>query len=194
VTDARPARAVILDRDGTIVVDCGYLADPAGLRFLPGALAGLRMLHASGHPLVVISNQSGVGRGRFTLEALQTVNLRFSAMLAEAGVPLAGLYFCPHHPEEGCDCRKPNTALVHRAAAASGFEPRDAIVIGDKDSDVELGRRVGATTILVATAPAARDGTPAHPDYTVGDLVEAARIIEQLSGRAAAGVAGARGA
>lgn len=194
MTAARPARPVILDRDGTIVVDCGYLDDPAGLRFLPGAVAGLRMLHASGHPLVVISNQSGVGRGRFTLEALHAINRRFSAMLAEAGVPLAGLYFCPHRPEEGCDCRKPNTALLLQAAATLGFAPRDAVVIGDKSSDVELGRRVGATTLLVASATARSDGEPAHPDYTVRDLVEAARLIEQLGGLAGALVAGAQGA
>ena len=193
MTAARPARPVILDRDGTIVVDCGYLDDPAGLQFLPGAATGLRMLHASGHPLVVISNQSGVGRGRFTLEALYAVNRRFSAMLAEAGVPLAGLYFCPHRPEEGCDCRKPNTALLHQAAVALGFEPRAAVVIGDKSSDIELGRRVGATTLLVAAA-AASEGKLAHPDYTVRDLVEAARIIEQLGGQPAAGLAGTRGA
>ncbi len=194
MTAARPARPVILDRDGTIVVDCGYLDDPAGLRFLPGAAEGLRMLHASGHPLVVISNQSGVGRGRFTLEALHAVNRGFSAMLAEVGVPLAGLYFCPHRPEEGCDCRKPNTALLQQAAAALGFEPRDAVMIGDKSSDIELGRRVGATTVLVAAAATASDGKPARPDYTVRDLVEAARIIEQLGGQPAAGVAGKRGA
>ncbi len=192
MTAALPARAVILDRDGTIVVDCGYLADPAGLRFLPGAAAGLRMLHAAGHPLVVISNQSGVARGRFTLQALHMVNRRFSAMLAEAGAPLAGLYFCPHGPEEGCDCRKPNTALLHQAAAALGFEPRDAVVIGDKSSDIELGRRVGATTMLVGAATS--DGQPAQPDYMVRDLVEAAGIIGQLDGRAAAGVAATRGA
>ena len=71
-------------------------------------------------------------------------------MLAEAGAALAGLYFCPHRPEEGCDCRKPDTALLHQAARELGFEPRDAIVIGDKSSDIELGRRVGATTMLVA--------------------------------------------
>jgi D-glycero-D-manno-heptose 1,7-bisphosphate phosphatase len=194
VTAARPARPVILDRDGTIVVDCGYLDDPAGLRFLPRATEGLRMLHASGHPLVVISNQSGVGRGRFTLEALHAVNREFSARLAEAGVPLAGLYFCPHRPEDGCDCRKPNTALLYQAAATLGFEPRSAVVIGDKSSDVELGRRVGATTMLVAAAAATRDGQPAQPDYTVRDLVEAARLIGQLGARAAPGVAGTRGA
>jgi D-glycero-D-manno-heptose 1,7-bisphosphate phosphatase len=194
VSAARAGRPVILDRDGTIVVDCGYLDDPQHLTFLPGATEGLRMLHRSGHPLIVISNQSGVGRGMFTLERLHEVNLRFTAMLEEAGAPLSGLYYCPHRPEEGCDCRKPNTALLHEAAAKVGFEPAEAVVIGDKSSDIELGRRVGATTILVSAGAAASDGKPADPDYIARDLVEAARIIDQLSDASSAGVAAKRGA
>ena len=177
------ARAVILDRDGTIVVDRGYLSDPAQLRFLPRAAEGLRMLHDAGHPLVVVSNQSGVGRALFTLAQLEAVNRHFVDMLRDVGVPLAGLYFCPHHPEQGCDCRKPNTALLLRAAAELDFAPAAAVVIGDKSSDIELGRRVGATTMLVAAAGVASDEWQARPDYTVQDLAEAARIIGQ--GRAA---------
>jgi D-glycero-D-manno-heptose 1,7-bisphosphate phosphatase len=193
VSAAHAARPVILDRDGTIVVDRDYLDDPQQLRLLPGAAEGLRLLHRSGHPLVVVSNQSGVGRGLFTLERLHQVNQRFTAMLEEAGAPLAGLYCCPHRPEEGCDCRKPNTALLQAAAATIGFEPAAAIVIGDKSSDIELGRRVGATTILVSAGTAASDGGPADPDYIARDLVEAARIIGQLGNAAPASVAARRG-
>ena len=170
--------AVILDRDGTIVVDRGYLSDPEQLRFLPGAAEGLRMLHEAGHPLIVVSNQSGVGRGLFTLAQLEAVNRKFATMLAEAGVTLAGLYFCPHHPEQGCDCRKPNTALLLRAAAELDFAPAAAVVIGDKSSDIELGQRVGATTILVGAAGQASDGRLTRADYTVRDLTDAARIID----------------
>ena len=188
------ARPVILDRDGTIVVDHGYLADPQQLRFLPGAAQGLRLLHGGGHPLIVVSNQSGVGRGLFTLEQLQRVHQRFAAMLKDSGVPLAGLYFCPHRPDAGCDCRKPNTALLRQAAAEVGFAPADAVVIGDKSSDVELGRRVGATTILVSADPVPSDGQLARPDYTVPNLIEAAQIIDRLSDSAAPGAATGRGA
>jgi D-glycero-D-manno-heptose 1,7-bisphosphate phosphatase len=193
VSAPRAVRPVILDRDGTIVVDRGYLGDPQQLAFLPGAAEGLRTLHRAGHPLIVISNQSGVGRGMFTHERLQAVNLRFTAMLGEAGAPLSGLYSCPHRPEDGCDCRKPNTALLLEAAAALGFQPADAVVIGDKSSDIELGRRVGATTILVSAGTAASDGQPAHPDYIAGDLVEAARIIDSLGNAAPAAIAAKRG-
>ncbi len=191
---AHGARPVILDRDGTIVVDRGYLDDPQQLRFLPGAAEGLSMLHRAGHPLVVVSNQSGVGRGLFTLGRLQEVNRRLSAMLEAAGAPLSGIYYCPHRPEEGCDCRKPNTGLLRAAAAAVGFEPGNAIVIGDKSSDIELGRRVGATTILVSTGTSASDGQPVEPDHIVRDLLEAARIIERLREAAPTGAAARRGA
>jgi D-glycero-D-manno-heptose 1,7-bisphosphate phosphatase len=193
VSAARAACPVILDRDGTIVVDCGYLDDPQQLRLLPGAAAGLRLLHRSGHPLVVISNQSGVGRGLFTLERLQQINRRLTAMLEDLGAPLAGFYCCPHRPEEGCDCRKPNTGLLQAAAATIGFEPAAAIVVGDKSSDIELGRRVGATTILVTAGAAASDGRPAYPDYTARDLLAAARIVGQLSNATPVSAAARRG-
>ncbi len=182
----RAPRPVILDRDGTIIIDRGYLDDPDGLRFLPGAAEGLRLLHEAGHHLIVVSNQSGVGLGLFTLTRLEEVNRRFTAMLEAAGAPLAGLYFCPHRPEDFCDCRKPNTALLRKAAAALGFEPARSIVIGDKSSDVELGSRVGATTILVSAGTLTSDGKPAQADYIARDLTEAARIIHRLDGAGAA--------
>jgi D-glycero-D-manno-heptose 1,7-bisphosphate phosphatase len=170
-------RTVILDRDGTIVLDRGYMSDPAQLQFLTNAAAGLALMHRSGHPLVVITNQSGIGRGLFTPAQLTAVSARFTAMVEDAGARLAGVYFCPHRPDEGCACRKPNTQLALEAAAALGFDPARAVVIGDKGSDIELGRRLGATTMLVsADAAPARDGTSA-PDYRVRDLLEAAQII-----------------
>jgi len=173
---------VLLDRDGTLVVDRDYLADPAGLEFLPGAAAGLRRLHDRGHRLVVVSNQSGVGRGLFSLAQLRAVNERLAAMVRDIGAELAGIYCCPHRPDEGCDCRKPAIGLAQQAAAELGFDPRAAIVIGDKPSDVELGRRLGAVTIRIvgpSAAPAARpaDGVAY---YEVSDLQQAAQIIESL--------------
>jgi len=191
VSAPRTARAVILDRDGTIVVDRGYLHDPKQLQLLPGAAAGLRELHRAGHLLVVITNQSGIGRGLFTLAQLQAVNRRFSAMLEEAGAPLSGLYFCPHRPEDGCACRKPGAALLREAAVELGFVPAEAVVIGDKSTDIELGKRVGAATILVCAGTSPSDGKPAEPDFIVQDLREAARIIGQL-GTTVPAVAAAR--
>ncbi len=182
------SKVVVLDRDGTIVVDREYLADPHGLQFLPGAAEGLRRLHQCGYQLVVISNQSGVGRGLFTLERLQQINERLSQMVLEAGAQIAGIYCCPHRPDEHCDCRKPQVRLLEQAAQELGFDPREAIVIGDKGSDIQLGKRVGATTVLISAhaAPAAhgqrpgRKPAPLAADYAATDLLQAAQIIERL--------------
>jgi len=177
VTPPASARAVILDRDGTIIVDRGYLDDPAALALLPGAAAGLRALGARGHPLIIVSNQSGVGRGRLTLARMHEVNAALLAVLEAEGVHLAGVYCCTHRPEDDCACRKPRTRLVLEAAAAHGFDPAAAVVIGDKGCDIELGRRLGATTLLISADGRTSDGTPATPDHVVPDLLSAARLI-----------------
>jgi D-glycero-D-manno-heptose 1,7-bisphosphate phosphatase len=185
VTAAATERAIILDRDGTIVVDGGYLDKPAQLQFLPGAAEGLRLLHERGHPLIVVSNQSGVGRGLFSLARLHEINERFMGMVEQAGAKIDGLYFCPHRPEDKCACRKPGIQLVLDAAATLGFTPARAVVIGDKGSDVELGRRLQALTMLVSGSGRASDGQGPAPDYVVRDLREAAAIIGKLERGAA---------
>ena len=173
-------RAIILDRDGTIIVDHGYLDDPARISFLPGALEGLRLWHERGHPLIVISNPSGIGRGRLTRAQVLGINERMQQLLRTAGAPLAGIWFCPHAPEDGCECRKPGTRLVQEAAAQLGFEPAQSVVIGDKSSDIELGEHLGAITMLLSANGQTSDGIAAHPDHVVASLLEAARITEQL--------------
>jgi D-glycero-D-manno-heptose 1,7-bisphosphate phosphatase len=169
-------RVVVLDRDGTLVIDRGYLSDPDGLEFEPGAAAGLQWLYSHGYRLVVISNQSGVGRGFFTLERLASMNARLNAMVEEVGARLEGIYCCPHAPDAGCTCRKPAPDLLLRAASDLGFNPKSAVVIGDKASDIEFGRSAGATTILIAAdGPDARGGT--RPDFVAANLLEAAQTL-----------------
>ena len=170
-------RAVILDRDGTVVVDRDYLDDPDQLQFLPGALEGLRLLRERGHPIVVVTNQSGVGRGRFSLARLQQIHARLLQMVRAGGAAIDALYYCPHRPEDDCDCRKPKPLLLLQAAAELGFEPAAAVVIGDKSSDVQLGHNVGALTMLVSETGRARDGTDTQADYVIHDLIEAARLL-----------------
>jgi D-glycero-D-manno-heptose 1,7-bisphosphate phosphatase len=174
-TDASK-RVVILDRDGTVVIDRGYLSDPAGLEFEPGAADGLRWLHSHACRLVVITNQSGVGRGYFPLERLTAMNARLNEMVESAGARLEGIYFCPHAPDAHCDCRKPALGLLRRAATDLGFDPGTAFVIGDKETDIQFGRRAGATTLLISpNPPAAPPGT--QPDLVVSNLLEAARAV-----------------
>jgi D-glycero-D-manno-heptose 1,7-bisphosphate phosphatase len=172
-----------LDRDGTIVVDRGYLDDPTQLCLLPGAAQGLRSLHERGHQIIVVSNQSGVGRGRLTLTRMHEINALLTRMVEAAGAKLDGIYCCPHRPEDDCACRKPKTKLVLDAAAALGFDPNDCVVIGDKSSDIELGRRLQATTMLISENGRASDGTWIEADFVIRDLAEAARVIEALGSR-----------
>lgn len=181
MTSPGPARPVILDRDGTVVIDRHYLDDPAQLCFMPGAAEALRSLSRNGHRLIVVTNQSGVGRGRFTLERMEEVNARFVQMAAEAGARIDAVYACPHDPAEGCDCRKPNTKLIVAAARRFDFDPATAIVIGDKSTDVELGRRVHATTVLISANGRATNDEWVEPDYVVASLLEAAGIVQRLS-------------
>jgi len=170
------APVVILDRDGTIVVDRQYLGDPEGLEFLPGAVAGLRKLHAMGCKLIIITNQSGIGRGLLTREQVKRVNSGLEMMMQTIGAPVADTYFCPHAPDANCACRKPGTELLLRAASDYEFDPSTAIVIGDKQSDIELGKRVAAKTIFILGDKATQ--SEGHgSDVAVHNLQEAAQWI-----------------
>jgi D-glycero-D-manno-heptose 1,7-bisphosphate phosphatase len=175
-------KVVILDRDGTIVIDREYLSDPAELEFMPRAVDGLRALHELGYRLVVVTNQSGVGRGLYSEHRLHEIHDRLTDMMRLAGAPLAGIYYCPHAPEAGCACRKPATGLLIKAASELNFEPASAITIGDKFSDVEFGRRAGTTTILLSSK-GSPTGSAVAPDFVVENLWEAARAINALGGR-----------
>jgi D-glycero-D-manno-heptose 1,7-bisphosphate phosphatase len=175
-------RFVVLDRDGTIIVERYYLSDPDDVELLPGAASGLRQLRKMGLGLVVVTNQSGIGRGFFDQARLGMIHQRFSQLLDSEGVGLDGIYFCPHVPEDKCSCRKPCTGLLEAASREHGFDATSCFVIGDKASDVKLGQLAGATTFLVSTgygAQVTRDGE-ANPDYSVAGLPDAAEIIQSL--------------
>jgi D-glycero-D-manno-heptose 1,7-bisphosphate phosphatase len=178
-TAPRHGRVVLLDRDGTMVVDRGYLDNAAGLEFLPGAAEGLRLLYTQGYRLAVITNQSGIGRGMFPLARLNEMNARLAAMVSEAGARLDGIYFCPHTPQDKCDCRKPATGLITQAAAELNFDPRSAVVIGDKNSDIECGLRAGATTVLISAARST-GRMRIKADAVAADLVGAACAVFAL--------------
>jgi histidinol-phosphate phosphatase family protein len=178
--------AVFLDKDGTLVEDLPYNVDPEKIRLAPGALEAARLLHDAGFRLVVVSNQSGVARGLFAESALQAVEERLRGLLAEAGVPLAGFYSCPHHPQGTvaeyagtCACRKPAPGLLVRAAQELGIDTQRSWLIGDILDDVEAGRRAGCRTVLLDNGHETEwlPGPLRQPDYRAADLAEAARLI-----------------
>lgn len=145
-------RAVFLDRDGTIIHDGHYLADPAGVRLLDGAAAALRTLAAAGFKLVVVSNQSGLARGIIAPAAHEAVHARFVEVLAAEGVTLDAVYYCAHGPDDDCACRKPRAGMITRYVAEQNIDPAGSFMIGDKPSDIEAGRAAGCRTVFLSDA------------------------------------------
>lgn len=144
-------RAVFLDRDGTILEDVGYLSEPAGVRFLPGAIAALRTLSQRGFLLVLVSNQSGIGRGLITAAEADAVHRRLVAELDREGVFLDDARYCPHAPSEGCACRKPQPGLILASAKDLAIDLGGSFLVGNSAADVGAGEAAGVRTILLGT-------------------------------------------
>jgi len=144
--EGRPA--VLLDRDGTLIVDVGYPRDPAAVELLPGTPGALRAFREAGFALVVVSNQSGVARGIVSPAEAAAVHARLLERLAEDGIELDGAYYCFHGPGDGCDCRKPEPGMLLRAADELGLSLGRSVMVGDKPSDVEAGRAAGCRSLL----------------------------------------------
>ncbi len=179
---AGPARKryALLDRDGTILVEKNYLSLASEVELLPRSSEGLHALRELGWGIIIVTNQSGIARGILTPSILTGIHETLEAKLAEKGVFIDGIYYCPHLPEDGCECRKPKPGLAQRAAADFGFDLRDALVIGDKPCDIELGRNCGASTVLVRTGYGrAYEAEGLQADIVADDLFDAARSIER---------------
>lgn len=167
----RASRIALLDRDGTINVDTGYLHDPAELVLAPGAVSGLQALREAGYLLVVVTNQSGISRGYFDNNAFDRLTAELRQRLLNQGVDLAATYHCPHTPDADCACRKPKPAMLHRALADHGIAASRAVMIGDKLSDVAAGHAAGIRRSYRIDAAAPTSGT------TFPDLSTCARHI-----------------
>jgi heptosyltransferase-2 len=189
--------AAFLDRDGTIIEDVGYLGDPDGIRFIPGAIEALLALQGAGYRLILVTNQAGVARGLISEGDVARVNSRLAALLAEAGVQLRGIYYCPHHPEHGppeyrrdCACRKPRPGMIRQAIRDLDLDPARSVVIGDHATDAALARTFpGMRAILVRTGHGAEQwgriqaGTLARPEHVAEDLRAAAEWFLARAGQ-----------
>ncbi|MBI3398708.1 MAG: D-glycero-beta-D-manno-heptose 1,7-bisphosphate 7-phosphatase [Deltaproteobacteria bacterium] len=143
--------AVFLDRDGTINEDTGYIDAPKRLVIIDGVFSSIKKLNSKGFKVVVITNQSGVARGYFSREAVDAVNRRLEETLKKEGAYLDGIYYCPHHPDDDCECRKPKTGMLEKAKKDLHVDLEQSYVVGDKVSDVEIAYKIGGKGILVRT-------------------------------------------
>ena len=171
---------LFLDRDGTLIREADYLRDPKKVKLLPGVPGALRRLQKAGYSLVVVSNQSGVARGLITPVELAAVRARFSALLAQERIVLAGYYVCPHAPDKGCACRKPRPGMLRRAGRKLNRPWRYGVSIGDKPSDVRLSQAAGGWGILTLSGYGRQNlkkWTGRKPDYVARNLAAAAQWI-----------------
>lgn len=179
-------KAVFLDKDGTLIEDVPYNADPEKIRLCAGALAALQVLAAAGYQIFIITNQSGVARGYFPESALMLVEKHVRQLLATVGVSLAGFYYCPHHPQGAiaefaidCNCRKPKPGLLKKAAKENKINLDRSWMIGDILNDVEAGNLGGCHTILINNGNETewQLSKSRSPNFVVNNLLEAAEII-----------------
>ena len=179
-------KAIFIDRDGVINKDPGgwtkydYVTDWKEFFFIPGALEALRILKESGIRVVVISNQAGVNKGYFSREELDTVNKKMVDEIEKEGGRLEEVYYCVHTDEENCDCRKPKTALIDKAAKKYAIELKKTFFLGDTRLDVAAGKKAGAKTILLLSGKTTREEAKSweeKPDYIFGDLLDAVKWI-----------------
>jgi D-glycero-D-manno-heptose 1,7-bisphosphate phosphatase len=166
--------AVFLDRDGTLMRDVDYCGDPTEVHLFPGTSEVLRKLKRAGYKLIIITNQSGIGRGYFTESAYRAVETEVTRQLGEKLIDAT--YFCPHAPEDECECRKPQPGMILQGAREHHVDLRRSFLIGDKQSDIECGRNAGVKTVLVRTGYGAGPG-PNAADLVADDLEEAAKMI-----------------
>ena len=180
------AKAVFLDKDGTLVEDIPYNVEPDLIQPVEGVWKSLRLLHDAGYQLVVVSNQSGVARGFFTEADLEPTEKWLTWIFTAAGASLAGFYYCPHHPQGkviqyavDCPCRKPKPGMLYQAAQDLDIDLAASWMVGDILNDIEAGNRAGCRTVLIHNNHETEwDLSPwRRPDFMVGDLVSAARLI-----------------
>lgn len=177
--------AAFIDRDGTICKHVPYLSSVDNVELRPTVASGIRRLNDAQIPVIVVTNQSGIGRGYFDRADAEAIHSEIVDRLGAENATLDDIYLCPHHPDDGCDCRKPEPGMLREASAAHGVALEGSYVIGDRWSDIEAGRRVGCTTILFPSTETSRDPAEIDADHTVQSFEAAASIV--ASGRSESG-------
>ncbi|MBQ6470339.1 MAG: HAD family hydrolase [Victivallales bacterium] len=169
---------VFIDRDDTLIYDHPYLNTPDGVELTPGAGTALKELRQLGFRVIMLTNQSGIGRGLVTLPQLEAIHARLREMLQQEGAELDAIYFCPHRPEDGCDCRKPATGMLRQACRDFAIDVAHSAMIGDRIADIQMGRSFGLTTVQLRLTGSSQADHGA--DLCVSTLPEAVPFLAQL--------------
>lgn len=175
-------KAVFIDRDGTIARDVHYCRRVEDFEILPTVPEAIRLLNQHGFKVVIITNQSGIARGYFNETTLLQIHQHMRQELAKYDARVDAIYYCPHHPEEGCECRKPKPGLILKAAQDLAINLGRSFMVGDGEMDIRAGKAAGCRTILVATEPDIEKETTDPPDYIADNMLRAAQwIIDKAS-------------
>jgi D-glycero-D-manno-heptose 1,7-bisphosphate phosphatase len=172
------SKAIFLDRDGVLNYDPGYVHKIEDFKLLPGVIEGLKLL--KGFKFIIITNQSGIGRGYYTEEHFHEFNDHLVAELSKNGIKIEQTYFCPHHPDHKCDCRKPSTKLLKQAAEEFDIDLDQSWVIGDHPHDVKMGKVAGCKAIYMLTGHGEKHRAELgdiEPDFTAKNFLEAVNFI-----------------
>ncbi len=169
-------KAIFLDRDGTIIKNVPYLNDPEKIEFLPYVIESLKILISNGFTLFIVTNQSGVSRGLIKLKELEEIHKRIREILKKEGIKIKDIVYCPHLPEENCNCRKPKTGLIEVLLKKYKIDLKKSYLIGDKDEDILLAKNMGIKSVSVS------DKINVKPDFIAKNFKEAVLwIIKDLS-------------
>jgi len=181
----QPGTAVFVDRDGTLNQDSGYVTSPDQLVLFPGVPEAIARLNQLGVLVLMVTNQSAIGRGMMTMKDLENIHARLAALIRPYGAIIDGIFSCPHHPQDGCECRKPNTGLVDQAVDRFSLDLSKCYLVGDKRSDLEVAKKVSIPGLLVMTSPysaqaiRARDEEQVPIEHVAETFAQAVDWIEQ---------------
>jgi histidinol-phosphate phosphatase family protein len=169
-------KAVFLDRDGTVNKEVHYLTDPERLELLPKVAEAIAMLNKADFKVIIVTNQSAIARKLLNAKRLEEIHERLSRLLEDSGARIDKVYYCSHHPDDNCDCRKPKVGMLIRASTDFCLDLRKCFMVGDRKLDIETGKRAGCTSILIP-GPDTEPGVDIYADYVANDLCEAADFI-----------------
>jgi len=171
------SKVAFLDRDDTIAPDANYCSRPEDFELYPDSAEAVKLLNGAGFKIIVVTNQSGISRGYFSEDDLARIHGKMVGELGKQGARIDAIYYCPHHPDEGCQCRKPGTLLFRQAAEEHDIDFDRSFMVGNAQTDIDAGREMGCRTVLVTTGSRQDSEVTAPADYTAGSLLEAARWI-----------------